>query len=163
MRHERTRGQDEWLTPPGVIEALGPFDLDPCAPVVRPWDTAQAHYTIEDDGLSKPWTGRVWMNPPYGRATPTWIARLAEHGQGTALLMVRTDTAWFQDHVFERASGLFFLRGRVAFHEPDGRKADPAPAPCVLVGYGPGDALRLREAFDDFALRGAYVHLRGPR
>jgi hypothetical protein len=31
---------DEWLTPPGILKALGQFDLDPCAPVNRPWDTA---------------------------------------------------------------------------------------------------------------------------
>lgn len=30
--------KDEWLTPPGIIKSLGEFDLDPCAPVKRPWD-----------------------------------------------------------------------------------------------------------------------------
>ena len=58
---------DEWLTPPEILRALGPFDLDPCAPIARPWETAATHYTAEDDGLSKPWAGRVWCNPPFGR------------------------------------------------------------------------------------------------
>ena len=35
---------DEWLTPPYIIEALGRFDLDPCSPINRPWDTATIHY-----------------------------------------------------------------------------------------------------------------------
>lgn len=52
---------DEWLTPPEILRALGPFDLDPCAPVIRPWETAATHYTVEDDGLSKPWVGRALL------------------------------------------------------------------------------------------------------
>lgn len=31
---------DEWLTPPQLLKCLGPFDLDPCSPVDRPWPTA---------------------------------------------------------------------------------------------------------------------------
>jgi hypothetical protein len=27
---------DEWLTPPEIIHALGLFSLDPCAPINRP-------------------------------------------------------------------------------------------------------------------------------
>ena len=56
---------DEWLTPLHLLRPLGTFDLDPCAPIVRPWDTARHHYTKEDDGLKKEWFGRVWLNPPY--------------------------------------------------------------------------------------------------
>ena len=52
---------DEWLTPPEILKALGSFDLDPCAPIARPWETAAAHYTAEDDGLRKPWAGRVLL------------------------------------------------------------------------------------------------------
>lgn len=54
------------------IRALGPFDLDPCSPVGRPWDTAAQHHTIHDNGLLKPWSGRVWLNPPYASAL-LWI------------------------------------------------------------------------------------------
>jgi hypothetical protein len=57
------------LTPRFVIDALGPFDLDPCPPKERPWDTARRHFTEADDGLSRPWKGRVWLNPPYGPQT----------------------------------------------------------------------------------------------
>lgn len=44
--------KDEWLTPPGIIEALGPFDLDPCSPDDPPWVIARKWYTREQDGLS---------------------------------------------------------------------------------------------------------------
>lgn len=53
--------KDEWLTPPEIIKALGRFDLDPCAPVCRPWDTAYRHYTIHDNGLAQAWRGRVLL------------------------------------------------------------------------------------------------------
>ena len=87
---ERTEtGKDEWLTPPEIIHALGCFDLDPCAPVVRPWPTATRHYTIEDNGLVQPWDGRIWCNPPYGTETGRWLARMAEHGNGIALIFAR--------------------------------------------------------------------------
>jgi hypothetical protein len=81
-----TENREEWLTPPYIIKALGPFDLDPCAPIKRPWPTARVHYTILDDGLSKHWFGRVWCNPPYGRQTFQWLGKLAAHGDGIAYL-----------------------------------------------------------------------------
>ena len=49
-----------WLTP----RSLGRFDLDPCA--APGWPTADEHYILPTDGLREPWTGRVWLNPPYG-------------------------------------------------------------------------------------------------
>ncbi len=70
-------GKDEWLTPPDLLACLGEFDLDPCAPIVRPWDTAKDHYTIENNGLRVPWFGRVWCNPPYGKHTASWLYRMA--------------------------------------------------------------------------------------
>lgn len=56
--HESTvMGTDEWLTPQPILKALGPFDLDPCAPANRPWDMATRHFTRADDGLIQPWGG----------------------------------------------------------------------------------------------------------
>ena len=63
--HGPVSQKDEWLTPPELIHSLGVFDLDPCAPFNRPWNTAKRHYTILDDGLKKKVIGRVWCNPPY--------------------------------------------------------------------------------------------------
>ena len=60
-------GKDEWLTPPEIIKALGDFDLDPCSPINRPWNTAKNHFNINDNGLMQNWFGRVWCNPPYGK------------------------------------------------------------------------------------------------
>jgi phage N-6-adenine-methyltransferase len=133
-------GADEWLTPPDLIDALGFFDLDPCAPIERVWSTANKHYTIEDDGLRQEWHGRVWLNPPYSQAA-RWLHRLAEHGHGTALIFARTETRLWFDHVWPRATGLLFLRGRLHFHYASGKRADAnSGAPSVLVAYGERDA-----------------------
>jgi hypothetical protein len=134
----------EWLTPPEIVAALGPFDLDPCAPEWRPWDTARRHYTAADDGLALPWSGRVWLNPPYGPAVARWIRRLHDHGDGIALLFARVETAHFFDHVWGHADGILFPRGRFRFHRPDGSRAGwNGGAPSVLVAYGAENAARL--------------------
>lgn len=135
---------DEWLTPPHVLQALGPFDLDPCAPVVRPWPMAATHYTAADNGLTKPWTGRVWLNPPYGQETAKWMERMADHGNGVALIFARTETAIFFPWVWERATAWLFLKGRLHFHFVDGRRAAAnSGAPSVLVAYGEANAQAL--------------------
>lgn len=153
---------DEWLTPPEIIEALGPFDLDPAAPVERPWPTAGAHYTIEDDGLSRPWFGRVWLNPPYGAQVTTWLERLADHGRGTALIAARTETEVFHRFVWGRASALLFFHGRLFFHYPDGRRAKSnAGHGSVLVAYGDVDADRLALAALGPVIRGVFLDLNG--
>lgn len=138
---------DEWLTPPEIIEALGPFDLDPCSPINRPWETAATHYTRDDDGISKEWFGRVWLNPPYGPETKRWLAKMAEHNNGIALIFARTETEMFFDSVWGSASGLLFLRGRLHFHFVDGSRAKlNAGGPSVLIAYGTDNADRLRSS-----------------
>jgi len=145
--HQRAyRGfTDDWLTPPEIIAALGPFDLDPCASEPMPWPTASTMWTKADDGLAREWFGRVWLNPPYGPETGRWLKRLADHGTGTALIFARTETAMFHDHVWQRATAVLFLRGRLHFHYPSGERASfNAGAPSVLVAYGARDAQALR-------------------
>ncbi len=158
--HQSARmGSAVWLTPRWILDALGVFDLDPCAaPDPDVWPTARHHICPPQDGLTEPWTDRVWLNPPYNRHAEAWIARLAAHGQGTALLFARTDTAWFADNVLDHpnATALLFLRGRVRFVRPVTLDApDNGGAPSVLVAYGPADAARLKAS----GLRGSYVTL----
>ena len=128
---------DEWLTPPEILRALGTFDLDPCAPIKRPWETAAQHYTVEDDGLRKPWHGRVWCNPPFGREAVKWLRRMRDHGNGIALIPARTETAMFYETVWGEADGVLFIKGRPHFHYVDGRRAAfNSGAPIALVAYG---------------------------
>ena len=138
---------DEWLTPPTIISALGEFDLDPCSPINRPWSTAKNHFTVENDGLKQEWQGRVWLNPPYGPETGKWLKKLAEHGNGIALVFARTETEMFHKWGWEKASGMLFLRGRIHFHFVDGSRARfNAGAPSVLIGYGQQNVESLRQS-----------------
>lgn len=138
---------DEWLTPPEILAALGEFDLDPCAPITRPWETAAKHYTREDDGLAQSWDGRVWLNPPFGREAVKWLRKLAEHGNGIALIPARTETAMFYECVWNTADAVCFLKGRPHFHYVDGRRASfNSGAPIALVAYGDENVLALERA-----------------
>lgn len=156
--HEVAVGAEEWLTPPHIIESLGPFDLDPCSPVNRPWDTAKRHYTKEDDGLSKEWEGSVWCNPPYGRETAKWLKRCMEHGDAVALVFARTETKMFRDFVWGMANGIFFIDKRVKFCLPDGgQPKTSAGAPSALIVYGEHNASRILNPKN--RIDGTYVHL----
>ena len=139
-------GTHVWLTPPEIIEALGPFDLDPCAaPSPRPWATAARHIELPEDGLAAEWSGRVWLNPPFGRHTESWLKRMAEHGDGIALVFARTDTAMFQQHVWPHIHMALFLAKRPHFYTPDGKRAKGnSGGPIVLLAYGPESAETLR-------------------
>jgi hypothetical protein len=136
--HERASdGTEEWLTPPAIIQALGAFDLDPCAPVVRPWPTAAQHYTIHDNGLMKEWTGRVWLNPPYGDQTVRWLRRLKAHGNGIALVPPRSETRWFFECVWNDADAILFKRGRIQFYLVNGKLPENGNgAPSCFIAYG---------------------------
>lgn len=148
--------KDEWLSPPYILSALGPFDLDPCSPVRRPWPTAARHYTIEDDGLSQPWIGRVFCNPPYGRMTGKWLAMCADHRNATALIFARTETEDWVEQVWKRAHAILFLWGRLYFHHVDGRRAAAnSGAPSALVAYDEANTLALERS----GLRGIVVRL----
>ena len=137
--HQQTIGKnDEWLTPPEIIRALGDFDLDPCAPIERPWSTAGTHYTELEDGPAKPWFGRVWLNPPFHRyERPKWMRKMAEHGNGIMLLPAAGETKPFAEHVWGKCAGLLILNKRPHFHYVDGSRAT-ANSGCTiaLVAYG---------------------------
>lgn len=141
---------DVWLTPPSLLRRLGSFDLDPCACAEpRPWATAREHIALPADGLAREWFGRVWLNPPYGSETGTWLERLAAHGAGTALIFARTETVdWFA-HAWPKASAILFLRGRLFFHLPNGSRAPHnSGAPSALIAYGANDARILCDCAD---------------
>src|ERR1700745_2892587 len=81
---------DHWATPWPMVRELesefGAFDLDPCCLA----DTAKAprFFTPEDDGLSKPWLGRIFLNPPYSRPGPWMEKAFTETSEGRAELVV---------------------------------------------------------------------------
>ena len=132
---------DRWLTPISVVDVLGTFDLDPCG---APGHHLALHtYLLEegDDGLTAPWFGRVWLNPPYGRSMRAWVERLVEHGTGTALVPVAAGTKLWQEVVFREASAVHFYRHRIKFIRRDGKSDDMvSPQASAIVAFGDMDA-----------------------
>lgn len=144
---ERTsHGKDEWLTPPTIIKALGEFDLDPCSPIERPWNTAKKHFTIEDNGLSQEWFGRVFCNPPYGSQTGIWLNKCSNYGNAIVLIFARTETKMFFEHIWNKADALLFIKGRLKFFHVTGEVGDSAGAPSVLIAYGKNNVEYLRNS-----------------
>lgn len=136
----------DWLTPPEILAALGPFDLDPCASQFQPWRTAAQQFTIEDDGLARDWTGRVWCNPPYGPHAEKFLKRMAAHGNGIVFIFARTETKAFQEYCWKAATAMLFIAGRVKFRLPGGGVAGTSGAPSVLVAYGQENVAALRSS-----------------
>jgi phage N-6-adenine-methyltransferase len=126
----------EWATPPALFHELdhifGGFTLDPCATA----ENAQCarYFTRENDGLSQDWTGKVFMNPPYGREIGKWVRKAwAESLKGTlvvCLLPARVDTRWW--HEYAKKGHVFFLQGRLKF----GSAVNCAPFPSAIVTFG---------------------------
>lgn len=130
----------EWYTPPELFEAIGlTFDLDPCSPMAGPvpWVPARRFLSPAENGLVVPWEGRVWLNPPYGPLAPAFLHRLAEHGDGIALVFARTETRWFQSSA-PRADAVVFLRNRVSFVRQDGTREarGRTGSGSLLLAYG---------------------------
>ena len=129
----------EWPTPQWLVDQLaaefGPFDLDPAATAANA--KAPTFYTAADDGLAQPWKGRVWLNPPYGRTIPQWMAKAAhEAASGRAELVcclppAKVDTRWWRDAT-AAAAVVRILPGRVKF----GAGTQPAPFPSAVVVFG---------------------------
>ncbi len=136
----------EWLTPPELVKKLGDFDLDPCTPVNPPFTHAKSNYTIEDDGLSKKWVGRVYMNPPYGKGMEFWIEKLKQHGNGIALIFARTETKCFFNHIWDDADAILFVKGRIKFYDLTGEQKGSAGAPSIFIAYGKENAKILERA-----------------
>lgn len=160
--HQSARSKSvTYLTPPEWLAALGPFDLDPCAaPSPRPWPTAARHIELPENGLAAEWRGRVWCNPPFGKAAGAWAARMADHGDGVLLLPARTETATWYASIWGRADAVLFAQGRPHFYAGfdttvthNGRKVlvgagERFPfnsgCPIALIAYGASNAAALR-------------------
>jgi phage N-6-adenine-methyltransferase len=131
----------QWQTPQHIvdraIEVLGAIDLDPCTDSKNaPVAPAKIQWTLEENGLTQPWQGRVWLHPPYGRVIGKWLDKLcAEYETGDvtaaiALLPARTDTQWWQ-HLTKYP--MCFIRGRLRF----GTHTNSAPFPSAVIYMGP--------------------------
>ena len=118
-------GSHHWGTPTELFERLNEvydFNLDPCA---ANGDIAKCprYFTPVEDGLKQNWTGRVFLNPPYGRQIVRWMKKAAqeiEYGHAeviVALLPASVGTNWFHQYVYPYAQHMWFVHGRLSFED----------------------------------------------
>lgn len=119
----------EYYTPVEILEAardvLGAFDLDPASCPDAQENVRAARYFIQDeDGLTRPWYGRVWLNPPYGKTNgrsnqEAWSQRLVSEYQAGhvtgAILLVKAALGykWFEELFSDWP--VCFVRSRLSF------------------------------------------------
>jgi phage N-6-adenine-methyltransferase len=154
-------GENEWYTPERYLKAaravMGGIDLDPATSeqaqlTVR----AKRFYTIEDDGLTKPWQGRVWLNPPYaqpaiGHFAEKMAAEVAARRVSQAIMLTHnyTDTVWFHTAA-EPATAVCFTKGRIKFVDVNGVEAAPTQGQAFFY-YG-SKVDKFLEVFSEFGL-----------
>lgn len=127
----------EWGTPQAFYDALYAefaFTIDVCAQAENA--KCSRYFSPADDGLTQPWTGVCWMNPPYGKTIGEWVAKAHTSAREGAivvcLLPVRTDTRWWQRYCVLPAE-VRFVPGRLTF----GGASNPAPFPNAVVIFRP--------------------------
>ena len=130
---------DNWATPQDFFDELNEefhFDLDVCADEIN--HKCDKYYTKEQDGLTMPWKGIVWCNPPYGREIGKWVrkALFASVGGATVVVLIpaRTDTKWFHDYIYKRDNvEIRFVKGRLKV----GNSKNSAQFPSMVVVFKP--------------------------
>ena len=130
---------------------FGGFTLDAAAAEHNA--KCERYYTRADDGLSQPWSGRVWCNPPYSRVPGvsdlgSWVRKAWDSLPDCELIVMlvpanRVEQAWWQDHVEpfrdqpDSPLRVEFLRGRLRFDQPKTwvkpAKGDRPPFGCALL------------------------------
>lgn len=155
-------GNNEWYTPPDYIEAarlvLGVIDLDPASSDVANLTVQAAEYfTIDDNGLVKPWHGCVWLNPPYaGELIGSFVERLitayVANEVTAAILLVNnaTETGWFQ-LAATQAAAICFPKGRIRYLDSTGRQANTPLQGQAFLYFG-SDADVFQSVFKRFGL-----------
>lgn len=127
---------DQWATPQDFFDQqnalYGPFDVDVCADSTNA--KCQRFFDKSADGLQQKWSGKCWMNPPYGREIGRWMKKAYESSLNGALVVclvpARTDTNWWHDYAMN--GEITFIKGRLKF----GGSKNSAPFPSALVVFG---------------------------
>ena len=136
---QTTRTSDDYWTPKWIFDALGlTFDLDVACPPEGPAHTpCHAYYTQKDNGLTAPWHGIVFMNPPYSNAS-AWVNKWLDHGNGIAIT-VQGKSKW-ADRLWNEADGIVLMKQNMHFVQ--GR----IPWPIIVSATGPQGDQALRQS-----------------
>ncbi len=139
--HEPNVGAtSDWFTPPrrSSQRSASSSTWIPASPGPGRWVPARRNFTKADDGLTQPWHGLVFMNPPFGarHGHIPWLRRFFDHGNGVGICRAYTSSGWFHEEVAPRAETLVFPRGKTKFVRPDGSIGTASGHGVVLLGMG---------------------------
>lgn len=152
-------GESEWYTPVEYIlsakAVMGRIDLDPASTAMANETVgATMFYDYKDDGLSKFWAGKVWMNPPYSaELVREFVSKYASHvrnkdiSDGMVLVNNATETNWFNELV-SVSNAILFPAGRVRFLDAKGKPG--APLQGQALAYHGNNKDGFAENFKDF-------------
>lgn len=151
---------NEWYTPARYADlakkVMGDIDLDPASCIAANQSIqAKRIFDIEDDGFSRNWSGRVWLNPPYGRGEDgsnqaAWSKKLIDEykagrvTEGMLLVNAATGNKWFAD-LWEFP--ICFVDHRIRFISPRGDYSQPTHS-SVIVYLGSNES-RFVELFSE--------------
>ena len=133
---------DQWATPQYFFDELNSefnFTLDPCADDYN--HKCKKYFTKEMNGLSQSWKNeRVFCNPPYGKEIGDWVKKCYEEvldGCELAVMLIpaRTDTKYFHNYIYKKATEIRFIKGRLKF----GDAKNSAPFPSMVVIFKRGE------------------------
>lgn len=97
------------LTPQYITDALGPFDLDPCAGENTKIGKVNLFYSRGENGLISEWKGFVWCNPPFSQKE-IWAKKMIDHNNGILILPERGSAPWFGP--LAEKCGCYFVMGK---------------------------------------------------
>lgn len=129
----QSRDTDERYTPAWIFEALGEmFDLDPASPPLGISQVSTAAvWTKVDDGLTKPWHGFVWLNPPFSHSK-AWADRFMAHRDGIWLGPV-ANGGW-HDEMTRHSDAMVLLRDFAFIGNNHAQKRSSMP--LSMHGFG---------------------------
>jgi hypothetical protein len=127
-----------------VIACMGAIDLDPCSNNREiPNVPAARHYSIQDNGLVQPWTGRVFLNPPFGPDIEVWFSKLYQErsaGHTTEAVVLwksATETAAWKTLTW-LSCRVCFPSTRIRFVGPKGNDSGSTFSPALFyIGNRP--------------------------
>jgi hypothetical protein len=145
MRALTSQKSEEWYTPKEIIErvrtVLGDITLDPASDAIpQAWIRAEHYFTQADDGLSKPWFGNVFLNPPYCGNAAKWAAKMIdEYRSGrvaSAIMLINSQHGykWYED--LWATFPVCCLRNRLRFIKPNGETGGQSKQAQTLVYLG---------------------------
>lgn len=122
-RREGGGGKTTYQTPSAIVErvrnAMGGIDLDPLSSAeANKTVRARTYYTSADDGFSKEWTGRVFLNPPFTASVMArTVAKLLSSPNVTQAIVLTdnvADTSYGQ-RLLNAATAYCHTNGRISF------------------------------------------------